>query len=84
MTDKTKPRMRIYQDEVKLRHTPHWDLDTMSREDFEACMSGRLDPPNPTRPPQANPLPQAHMCGMSTTPPTLWERFLRACLPKHH
>lgn len=81
MTDKSKCRMRIYQDEVKLRHTPHWDLDTMSRADFEAYMAGTLEQQVPTQPPPDDPGTRDGRGHPVTPLPTLWERFLRACLP---
>lgn len=77
-------RMKIYQDEVKLRHTSHWDLDTMSRAEYEACMSGQ----SPASGPPPGPVPELHATtvavGVCTiAPATLWERFLRACMPRH-
>jgi hypothetical protein len=35
-TDKKKP-FRIFIDDVKIRHTTHWDEDFMSREELEAA-----------------------------------------------
>lgn len=86
MTDKTTRRMRIYQDEVKLRHTSHWDIDSMSRAELEAYMAGELDLPNAHVPPtdQASTnqvVTQACGTVRPSPPPTMWERFLRACLP---
>jgi len=31
-----KKRFRIFIADVKLRHTPHWDQDFMSREELDA------------------------------------------------
>lgn len=77
-------RMKIYQDEVKLRHTSHWDLDTMSRAEYEAYMSGR----SPAGGPPPRPAPERHAAtvavGVCTAArATLWERFLRACMPRN-
>ena len=33
-------KKRWFRDEVKDRHTSHWDLDMMSREELEAMMAG--------------------------------------------
>tara|TARA_B100000780_G_scaffold230847_1_gene170610 strand:- start:2407 stop:2580 length:174 start_codon:yes stop_codon:yes gene_type:complete len=33
-------KKRLFRDEVKDRHTSHWDLDMMSREELEAMMAG--------------------------------------------
>jgi hypothetical protein len=35
-TSKKKP-FRIFIDDVKIRHTSHWDEDFMSREELEAA-----------------------------------------------
>ncbi len=37
-------RFKIFQEEVKLRHTPHWDADYMSRAEFDAYMRGEFHP----------------------------------------
>ncbi|MDX1653618.1 MAG: hypothetical protein R3310_00255 [Candidatus Competibacteraceae bacterium] len=31
-------RLKIYQDEAKLRHTTHWDWDYLSAEEYQALM----------------------------------------------
>lgn len=36
-----KPKMQIFQDEVKLAHTKHWDMDMMSRAELEAWMAAQ-------------------------------------------
>lgn len=33
-----RTRMTIIQDEVKLAHTNHWDLDYLDRDELEALM----------------------------------------------
>jgi|TARA_B110000908_G_scaffold164467_1_gene212565 hypothetical protein len=33
-------KKRLFREEVKDRHTSHWDLDMMSREELEAMMAG--------------------------------------------
>lgn len=33
-------KKRLFREEVKDRHTSHWDLDMMSREELETMMSG--------------------------------------------
>lgn len=74
MAESSKRKFRIFQDEVKLRHTSHWDMDTMSRAELEAYMDGDSDPRT--------------TAGKTTpgVPPVraadnAWSRFLRACLP---
>jgi hypothetical protein len=32
-------KARIFREQVKDRHTAHWDLDMLSREELEAVMS---------------------------------------------
>lgn len=32
----TKKKFRVFIDDVKIRHTSHWDEDFMSREELEA------------------------------------------------
>lgn len=42
-----KKTFRIFIDDVKLRHTSHWDEDFMSREELDAAYAvqpGRSDP----------------------------------------
>lgn len=33
-----KNKLKIYVDEVKLRHTTHWDLDFLSRKELDEVM----------------------------------------------
>jgi hypothetical protein len=33
-------KKRLFREEVKDRHTSHWDMDMMSREELEATMAG--------------------------------------------
>ncbi|MFT6093941.1 MAG: hypothetical protein ACJA2Q_001842 [Pseudohongiellaceae bacterium] len=33
-------KKRLFREEVKDRHTSHWDMDMMSREELEAMMAG--------------------------------------------
>lgn len=41
MNDPAKAeKFKIYQDELKLRHTTHWDLDYLGAADYEAVMKG--------------------------------------------
>ncbi|MAA74551.1 MAG: hypothetical protein CMN28_07585 [Salinisphaeraceae bacterium] len=40
-------RLKIYRDEVKERHTPHWDLDTMSQAEFDYVMRHGLPDKRP-------------------------------------
>ncbi|MGL1834858.1 hypothetical protein ACKVEX_14785 [Rhodocyclaceae bacterium SMB388] len=82
MNTNTK-RMKIYQDEVKLRHTSHWDLDTMSRAEYEAYMSGQSSAGGPSPgPAQVRHAATVAVGACTTAPTTLWERFLRACMPR--
>ncbi|MDP4782476.1 MAG: hypothetical protein NWS78_04100 [Gammaproteobacteria bacterium] len=37
-----KPK-KIVREEIKDRHTSHWDMDMMSREELEAFMTQRPD-----------------------------------------
>ncbi|MCK9259005.1 MAG: hypothetical protein RBT39_09340 [Azoarcus sp.] len=38
-------KFRIIQDEVKLAHTSHWDLDYLGRAEFDALMNtAAIDP----------------------------------------
>lgn len=76
-----KPRMQIFQDEVKLAHTQHWDMDMLSRAELEACMSAQASPAAP--PPPAEPPAAMHRAQDDGTAPssgqalTAWQRFLR-------
>ena len=42
-------KARIFREQVKDRHTAHWDLDMLNREELEAVMSQGQSkaPPNP-------------------------------------
>ena len=79
-------RFRIYQDEIKLRHTSHWDIDYLDRETLEAYMKGERTAVEHTPPPA--PAPQQGACAAKTVPPesrSAWQRFLnRAFSPSHH
>ncbi|MFU2489163.1 hypothetical protein [Thauera sp. WH-1] len=86
-----KPKMQIFQDEVKLAHTKHWDMDMMSRAELEAYMAAQASPGAPSsaaqrsaaEPSAAEPSADIHR------PPdgsaivsggqalTAWQRFLR-------
>lgn len=37
-------RKKLFRDEVKERHTSHWDLDMMSHEELEAMMAKKKSP----------------------------------------
>lgn len=80
MPDSEKPKrkrsFKLHIDEVKLRHTTHWDSDYMSREEFDAYMRGEgpATQEAPCEPPAASPTEQAK------PPVTAWERFLGKCL----
>lgn len=39
---------RLFHEEVKDRHTSHWDLDMMSRKELETMMTGskKVEPEN--------------------------------------
>ncbi len=39
--DSPRRRLKIYQEEVKLRHTSHWNWDYMSREELDRLASSR-------------------------------------------
>lgn len=70
-----KRKFKLHLDEVKLRHTSHWDSDYMSREEFDRYMRGETDPTvdgdahTAERQPPEQP----------QRPPTAWERFLATC-----
>lgn len=36
-------KKRLFREEIKDKHTSHWDLDMMSREELEAIMGGKTD-----------------------------------------
>ncbi len=42
-------KFRIYQDELKPRHTTHWDLDYLGAADYEAVMKGEKTLPEPSQ-----------------------------------
>lgn len=78
-----KRKFKIYQDDVKLRHTSHWDADFMSREEFEAYMSGKTVCQVKR---DTNAMPEGqdeNGAARRGTRLSVWERFLRACLPSH-
>ncbi len=74
MADRATRKLRIFQDEVKLRHTSHWDMDMMSRSDLDAYMSSehRRAHADTQQVPPTQPV---------AGPETAWSRFLRAILP---
>ncbi len=37
-------KQRLFREEIKDRHTSHWDLDMMTREELEAVMAKKADP----------------------------------------
>ena len=41
-------KFKIYQDELKLRHTTHWDLDYLGAADYEGVMKGGKPPSAPS------------------------------------
>ena len=50
MSDPSKKKpFRIFIDDVKIRHTSHWDEDFMSREELEAAYAVPVDE-KPTKP----------------------------------
>lgn len=79
MAESSKRRFRIFQDEIKLRHTTHWDLDTMSRAELEAYMQGPAELRTNTEP--MIPAAPAADAEVAVTEKSAWSRFLRACLP---
>jgi hypothetical protein len=36
-------KQRLFREEIKDRHTSHWDLDMMTREELEAAMAQKAD-----------------------------------------
>jgi hypothetical protein len=89
-----KRKLKIYQDDVKLRHTSHWDADFMTREEFEAYMNGetvcQVKPApgkgaaleNDEGRAGAAPLHERdEHAAVGRAGLSRWERFLRACLP---
>ena len=51
-TNRKKP-FRIFIDDVKIRHTTHWDEDFMSREELEAAYAAPSE--ESPSPPEAEP-----------------------------
>ncbi len=41
MQQKQRNKLKIYLDDVKERHTTHWDLDYMSSAELDAAMTPR-------------------------------------------
>lgn len=76
MADQKKRMFRIFQDEVKLRHTTHWDLDTMSRSELDAYMKneGRQLCGNACA-------TQSQSQHAVAEPENAWSRFIKALLP---
>ena len=86
---KKKKNLRVYMDEVKLRHTSHWDADFMSREEFDAYMRGENVPElkkecdeHAAHPWENDEQTQRHNGEVRGRPLTAWERFLKAILPR--
>ncbi|MDX5363770.1 MAG: hypothetical protein LPJ91_06425 [Pseudazoarcus pumilus] len=52
-TPKKKP-FRIFIDDVKIRHTSHWDEDFMSREELDAAYAVPTPAPSPAPPATAS------------------------------
>ncbi len=80
MADNNKKKLKIFQDEIKLRHTTHWDLDAMSRAELEAYMQGNgaavtQTPPAAYTPQAAPPISAQQDSGNA------WTRFMRCLLP---
>jgi len=48
-------KKRLFREEVKDRHTSHWDIDMMSREELEAMMAGSKKSDAPDTEKQASP-----------------------------
>lgn len=74
--------LKIYQDEVKLRHTSHWDADFMSRAEFEAHMGStrredadRGDGSDAADRPATQDRGRADGRGRQSW----WDRFMQAC-----
>lgn len=74
MADQATRRLKIFQDEVKLRHTSHWDMDTMSRSELDAYMSAEHQPVGTVTHDTPTTLPAA-------VPESAWSRFLKTILP---
>ncbi|HRP23832.1 MAG TPA: hypothetical protein PLF79_09635 [Thauera sp.] len=91
MDAERKPKMQIFQDEVKLAHTKHWDMDMMSRAELEAYMAAQASPGAPSsaaqrsaaEPSTAEPSADIHRppAGSAIVSGgqalTAWQRFLR-------
>jgi hypothetical protein len=41
MTTGKRRKLKLIRDDVKERHTSHWDLDYLSREELERLMTGK-------------------------------------------
>lgn len=75
-----KPKMQIFQDEVKLAHTKHWDIDMMSRAELEAYMAAQASAaePSATEPSADIQRPRdGSTIESSGQALTAWQRFLR-------
>ena len=46
----SRKRWKLYTDEVKERHTSHWDWDYMSREELDELARHNAEQPPPVRP----------------------------------
>lgn len=78
-----RKKFRIYQDEVKLRHTSHWDADFMGRAEFEAYMSGKTEggADRENAPASSDRQTQRDREREAAAPiRSWWDRFMQACL----
>jgi len=51
-------KQRLFREEIKDKHTSHWDLDMMSREELEAVMA-KKDKASPSKDPKQAPDPDS-------------------------
>ena len=49
-------KQRLFREEIKDKHTSHWDLDMMTRDELEAAMTKKADK-SPTKESEQSPLP---------------------------
>jgi len=88
VTDRNKGKMKIFQDEVKIKHTSHWDVDAMSRAELEAYMRGELGLPSQNvheaaaAEAAANEVEAQGQEARANAGGSLWTRFMRACLQR--
>jgi hypothetical protein len=43
-------KQRLFREEIKDKHTSHWDLDMMTREELEAAMAQKTDKSSTEKP----------------------------------